>query len=33
MSYRMKTKPASMRVQKEPKKVEERTCGECALGE
>lgn len=33
MGYRMKTKPASMRVQIEPKKVENRTCGECALGE
>lgn len=32
MGYRMKTKPASMRVQIEPKKVENRTCGECAKG-
>lgn len=33
MSYRMKTKPASMRVRKELEKVENRTCGECKRGE
>lgn len=30
MSYRMKTKPASMRVQKPKEVAERRTCGECA---
>lgn len=33
MGCRMKRKPASMRVQRVPEKVEERVCGECALGE
>lgn len=30
MSYRMKTKPASMRVQKPKEVAERRTCGDCA---
>lgn len=30
MSYRTKTKPASMRVQKPKEVAERRTCGECA---
>lgn len=33
MSYRIKTKPASMRVQKSKEVAERRTCGECARGE
>lgn len=33
MGYRMKTKPASMRVAKEKPKTVERICGECRLGE
>ena len=32
MGYRIKTKPASMRVQKASEKVENRTCGECKHG-
>lgn len=33
MSYKMKTKPASMRVQKPKEVAERRTCGECEKGE
>lgn len=32
MGYKMKQKPASMRVQRVPEKVENRTCGECTKG-
>ena len=32
MGYRIKTKTASMRVRKEPEKVENRTCGQCSRG-
>ena len=32
MGYRMKQKPASMRVQKKNETAKGRTCGECARG-
>lgn len=32
MGYKIKTKPASMRVQRVTEKVENRTCGECSRG-
>lgn len=32
MAYRMKQKPASMRVQKKTETAKGRTCGECARG-